>query len=793
MRTLVVESTPTILRWCFDAEDEQSEVFISNKLVGLKHHDVNRWLWTNGKERLTAFSDERICVHEIWEKLLDPENSYPHDDAVLLTKCVSASVSKDSIIDRLVFLIPECTPETSQNALISELSSAFSIAHNEVYLLWRSVAISLSEDPAPNNTHHRIVADFGHLNAEASQLEWVKFKGTVCPMRDFTLMRAKGISYQSAITYWLNNNYSAHLKESDIWNSPLAVSISSNLEQDLNFDPAQAWSGECLNYKPVAVAHADFAQPIPLDDVLINIDEFITEKELCEGDLVMWHGWPVYWHGINPLQRSFAGSKLTEPESAIIGAQNFAKRHRLKEPTFVERLPGYEIWCQSSELGLPKVRQWVDLVPRKIVAGTDTLKPKPIDRFQINKGSKEFPLNIRLTNSDKYRFIEASLPERINEDTPILVNSRVRPTGGSVKISISPKDNPALFGRNSEISLRWDTATERPTSEIEDPITSIDKYAYPFIIQSTGSVEKREELMSVAISFLGGDRGYPLLRRLDNLMVPSLKNKYQVPFGNRPAQKELPEKLQEFIDALNDESHWHIRNVTGADKNSSKFVRIAGALFYYASRETQAYLSEVSIRSDFPLNSANASSVYWANGRVIRDAEQLELYLKKALHEWDHLAGMHYWLFWPFAKSLCQFGDGAKISRQTAYQVFVCASEMLDWISNENVPTAPGAFGKPNWKKWTLAAILYGLRVRELIPDFLSLETGPQKEKNLAAKIQDQLSKPEILLTKIPELALKGIDTGDEDPRLGALVLRFLEARATETDIALAGGIGLSS
>jgi hypothetical protein len=118
---------------------------------------------------------------------------------------------------------------------------------------------------------------------------------------------------------------------------------------------------------------------------------------------------------------------------------------------------------------------------------------------------------------------------------------------------------------------------------------------------------------------------------------------------------------------------------------------------------------------------------------------------------------------------------------------------MLDWIITDDVPTVSDAFGDRNWKKWTLGAILYGLRIREIFPDFLSFETGPSREREIAVKLKEQLEVPSILLTKIPKFALKGIDIGDDDPRLGALVLKFLEARADAKDIALAGGIGLSS
>ena len=56
-----------------------------------------------------------------------------------------------------------------------------------------------------------------------------------------------------------------------------------------------------------------------------------------------------------------------------------------------------------------------------------------------------------------------------------------------------------------------------------------------------------------------------------------------------------------------------------------------------------------------------------------------------------------------------------------------------------------------------------------------------------------ELLTPKILNTPIPPLALSRINVGPKPPTLGELVLRFLEAQATDTYIKLVGGIGLSS
>jgi hypothetical protein len=125
-----------------------------------------------------------------------------------------------------------------------------------------------------------------------------------------------------------------------------------------------------------------------------------------------------------------------------------------------------------------------------------------------------------------------------------------------------------------------------------------------------------------------------------------------------------------------------------------------------------------------------------------------------------------------------------------AVAVFERASEMLGWLISKKVPSRNGAFGRSNWQKWTLSALLFGLRIREVYSDFLSVEDGPAGEKKLAETLRKQLKNPTIQKTSIPPLALKGLDTGENPPNLADLVLRFLEAEASENDIELAGGIG---
>lgn len=792
MRTLVIESCPTATRWCIE-DGKTPQLTQSFRLWGHRHGKHGKWLWTDGSERLSAFEDEAISVRSLWEHLLDPEKTNRHDDAMLLIAATFSEIAIEGHLDRVVFIIPESLPQTSQNALITALSLRSRVSQRETYLLWRSVALALSEDSRGQDDSSRVILDYGHLVSEFSTLKIADSQGYRCPVRDFTSHRAKGLPHNDALYAWILKNYTCPKETNTKALENFHARAYTYLQNDLNFDPPAAW--ECVNgrYIERPVAHDDFAEPIPWDRIVQNVQGIIDRIPVTTNGRILWHGWPVYWNGEYAIKHHYESSELTEPDAMLRGGIEFAKRHRLKHPTYFEVIPGYGIWCQVTELGLPLEWRWEELIPQDEIPGTDTYKAKPIDRFQLNPKTLSFEMNIREGKSPMYRFVEQILPVQINKETPIVINSEIRPTGGGVKFSLRAKDDPDLFGQNAEVSLRWDRAEERPVSELKPPEQKEITYAHPFIITSTGSSAKRNKLISLANAFLQGDRSNTFLKRLDKLMIPSLGNGYEVPFGNRPIEGSLPEVLQNFVERLNDESHWHIRNLKGRDPNSSTILRLTGALFHYASEETQRHLSAEAIRSDFPLNSAQASSLYWANGRTIRDADELERYLIKAIKGWPNLDGMHYWLFWPFQKSLCCYGKSAKISRKTAYCVFKCASEMLAWIIQDHVPTQTGAFGKKNWKKWTLLAILFGLRIRELHPNFLSLESGPKKEHHLAVKLREQLLTPIILTTPIPPLASAGIQVGPKQSTLGELVLRFLEARATDSDIDLAGGIGLSS
>ena len=798
MKSLVIESTPTVIRWVVESgSPDDGKIHDNYQLIGRRINN-GPWLWTDGEEQLSAFEDEVTDIKTIWKNLLSSGLVEAHHSAEILSEALAKNIKQDFHIHRLVFLVPDGIAEISQNLLLTSLSNHFKLSKDNIYLLWRSVALALSEDPGPRSKTRRLVADFGHFVAEACVLDNMVTENLHCPIRHFRRERGSGRDHNEAIEAWLKANYRGKNSISDFLNSKNECALYKKLNQDLNFDPPEIWTEDELFYSPLELAHDDYARPSSLDETLKKLLPYIDGNDITEEEKILWHGWPVYWHGELKLKKLFSPSVLLEPDSVVRGGIIFANRLRLGLPTYFEELPGFDIWCLVEELGLPKKWQWEPLINNRRISGTRTLKAVPNERFQLNAGTSLFSLNIRLGGDNRYRFVEKELPDTMQRNTPIEIHSEIRPTGGSVKISLRAKNNPELFGQTSELTLRWDNAEERDVADLDFGKMQEQKFAYPFIIQNEGSRIKRDSLKHIAKEVVGGRNVDAYLPVFDSLIVQSVDNQFVIPFGNRKIYEGLSDDMEILIYAINRNAEFHVKTLNGPDSNSWKWVRIGGSLFYYASEEFQETLFKQILLSDFPISDYKISALFWGFGRVCRKHEQFQKYLEKALSEWDNLDGMHYWLFWPFAKSLCCYPESARISRSVAYNVFEKASQMLDWLISNSVPSPRGikVFGKVNWLKWTLSALLFGLRIRELNPDFMRCtkpakkSSLPDREVRLANRIKKQLAHPKIIETRIPPFALAGLEMGDNPPSLSELVIRFLEAEADESDLKLAGGIG---
>lgn len=782
MNTLVIDSTPSVIRWGFETPGGKPESHRSHQTVGHRHQSSDGWVWTKGDQHLSAFSDEIVSLDQLWEQVLStdhvPELLEPARTLIGSAKSVIVSPLR---LDRLVYLIPESLSEAAQNVLIGELSNQFGVPQRDnIYLLWRPVALALSAIDKVGDSDVLLVADFAHAFGGIRELGVGKHCGVSCPVRDFLKKRINGRTLTESFNDWLSRNYRTGPVSSDDLEDNSAVGIAKHLSADLNFDPPQAWIRDGLSFKPLKVSHDDWSRPVDFEHSVSSIRPFIESKQSSGNVASVWHGWPVYWQGEEVVQRNFPHAVLGDPDSAVAGGVEFARRHRKDLPTYFEVLPGYDIWCRTSELGMPRRFQWEPLIRKRVVDGTMTVKDDLIDRFRLNPGTLNFSLNVRIGESRKYRFIKTELPRKIDSAARILIRSQIRPTGGGVRIALAPpRDEPDLFGRNAQVALKWDQAEERNVSDLTG---QVDHYSYPFIIQSEGDPASRLLLEDIGENIRNGANITDHLKPLAESLVPGRQANAAngIAFGGRRVASGLSQNVRALVDELNRFAYSKL--VEPVNAPDWEWTRLVSCLFFYADEDNQNAVFERVMEAQYrPIEQA-----FFAFGRTCRKADHLKRFLHRVLDDWDELNRAPWVLFWPFQKCLGYYGDPVQIPSELVESVMARAIEVLDRIIAGERPA--GFFGR-HLKKWTLSAVLFGLRRREIDSAFMDLESGDSLAKKMKARLRDQ----KIRQTPIPEIALAGIEIPSDPPSLPELILRFLEARADETDIAIAGGIGLIS
>lgn len=800
MITLVIESLPSAYCWSIEGQHVDFAIDRSDRVYARRKADSLHWEWGAGEERFTAFDDEMINASELWGELLDPvKHEVKRIAAERLIDGLYTNLPDGIEFGRIVFLIPDATPELSQNALISELSGRFSLRRSEIYLLWRPVALALADIEKDQNTTDRIILDLAHSSVEGVHLEVTKKGDTFCPVRDFNGERYTNGSQRDMFNSWIAKNYGEEQCVDSLGGARSEALLNQKLDEGLLFEPPRLWTETAMTYTPCTATHAGSCQSVDLrlitDDVVPYVAKFKSTKR------VVWHGWAAYSNGEFELRKSVEDSSLLEYYGAIRGGAVFAERFRKKLPTYYEELPGYDIWCQSGSLGFPKTRGWEPLLENTRILGTDTVEAEPQTDFHLKAGTHVFALNVRLGDSLSYRFVEETLPSKVDENTPIEVHSEIRPTGGGVKITLRPAGRTNLFGQSGEVALRWDEAVELVGRPVGDDLPT--SYGYPFIINFTGDDWMRNQISSI-VSAVGVGRDIGLFEGLHDLMKQKrnpYSESYIDAFGNLPIKAGLTEEWEQFIAELNDYALEQIdRDDAAMDR---KWIGTAGRLFHYASEEFQNKIFKGAFQLPFtPGGSTLAAMCRWALGRTCRKPDHLDAYVRKALSEWSNMRGMEFWLFWPFCKALSYYGENARISRESALGVFRCGSDMLNQFIQGTVP--PTGTLRNNWLKWTLSALLFGLRVREVYPSFLPakdpsvtevLDSELCEEYELMCLLKKRLKHTKIYNEPIPPASLAGLDVSQraDAPTLPELVIRFLESTATEADMVIAGGIGRSS
>jgi hypothetical protein len=807
MTILVIESTPTRFSWSWVSGMHNNEIQTSREVFARKLYGYDEIVWTDGSERLSAFNEKVTPVGQIWEDLYrtDKDLFLFADQLILGAK---HAVGYEDAPEVVVFLIPEGIPEIAQDALIDRICVHFGVNYEQVHLLWRSVAISLYAIAEQHVSGQHLILDFAHSRGTATELSTKTLNRILCPVRPFQNETLTDIYSKDSLDQWLRANYGVELNDSTepILHAPGFQYPPRSILEMLEGEPGE------LNLPPQVFQSHDmhFRRLHRTLGEVETVNRCSTSTALLEPRVknfqpskIFGIGWSLNWQ---PEFRKFVPDNrvLLPPDCVSLGAVEFARRLNCGQPTFFQELPGFDIWCRPLDRLPGRFFDWEHLIHPREVLGTSAFAGETRKDFALLQGSDNFSLEVRYSKQDHYRKVTKVLPAPVEQDAPIEIHTSFRPTGGSIKIAIRAPTHPDLFGTQREVALEWNKAAD-VHGEPEQP-KSRSVYSYPDEIVYSGCPILRESFsgnVTVISELLGNNLlnenfiGAIALQNYIKPFKPDPQNKGACIFGNSSVLPALPDRWLEFFDLVGEKA---IMAIDLKHNHAEYWQEWAGALFHYSP---EAFRQACGNWIDEPGFSIPTSGwhkrLHWALGRSCRDPQIMDNYLKMALAAWPEL---HIpakpnqlkweWLFWPFQKSLSLYPGIARIPRETAFSVMEKAAEALEYLA-EKKPVFTGF--QTNLRKWVLAAVLFGLRVREIHPEFLQpcQENKPvTKEDRLYCRLVASLKCNYICNTPIPPVALANWDAGQNAaPKFPELILRFLQCTATASDNAMAGGIAM--
>jgi hypothetical protein len=164
-----------------------------------------------------------------------------------------------------------------------------------------------------------------------------------------------------------------------------------------------------------------------------------------------------------------------------------------------------------------------------------------------------------------------------------------------------------------------------------------------------------------------------------------------------------------------------------------------------------------------------------AAGRVFSCKDDFEVFVDSFKDEDPYPSDYTKWYFWSFMRCLCYYAGPARLPAEKASAVY-CQ------LRNYLVARVAQA-GDQVTKKYALCAVLFGLRIRELDPDFLGENDDLRKE--LVAVISDMHTQ-----LPFPPTMFRGTDMiPNPGDNLNRYVIRFLKYEETAEDRVVAGGL----
>jgi len=758
------------------------------------------FVWNRRRAIRSSAPAVLLSLAQAWRDFIDQEGSVftwlyesGASGQALMVNLISDGLVQNlpaSASAKTVIAIDNYLPESRQEALISSLSGA---GITDIELLWRPVALALSflDDISQERFQDGdllLVVDLECRIPEATVLELREYKGALIPLRREP--KDEGRLGLNRDIYAIRRQIALDIAEGDsnIANQLCAGAFACEFIAFTENHPyGEVWyrrNGEYLRLRlDGPVASGGITRYVNRDWIYDLMRTISGKHDFGRLSAVLWHGWPFRIAYRQHSHKEF----VLAADAVCHGASLYAARLTTGLPTYLDTLPGLYILSEVQELGTYAFFHLVK--PSVIEGGRVWRRQEPLTRFAVRQGIDNFTAVLRRSDERKCRHLVTSLPQKPSEDTPALIRAEMRPAHGRAQITIEGAEgHEGIFGEVRRVKLDWKSMTE-----IENPLVYAPE-VYP--VRGRLFDDNDPEYMNILKAFISDDRKSLFDKILYRghevafwkLMQPwGLKPPWDQGRGRAMSWNEQPTRGMfgslrlPFDENLTQSLGRRINEIRTQDR-----VKFLNYMFIYAP---ESYKQE--LRGKFAQRSPafeehtgsgkKRPSWNWiiGPGRVFSTSNDFELFLDFIIeHSKDGYPAypepsftQHYW--WSFFRCLCYHNDTINVP---ADKITKALKMIHVFVNNTRVDNTVA--------KYCLCSILFSLRIRSRLPDFL--QPGNPLCKNLENDIRRIIPKvgyPRAMLSTVQDPHGQG---------LNGFVLRFLLQTASTKDFRALEGLTTS-
>ena len=731
-----------------------------------------------------------ISFHNAWHHLMNEDNTAFRFqvEGQLLTKPWDALIAEAfrSLIrssdGKTAIAVDNALGEDRQDQLLSIASSGHL---TNVDLLWRPVAITLDFLDRENDSGLKegmkiLVIDAESTLPEATILELRLVDGFLVPVRKF-------YRDEDTLSFSLSTGSATEALAMMLMNqdSEKARILQSGefLEDFAHYrdgGPVQStWLRYNQRFEPF-----DFSTS--LAELMIRDDSYrglVTEcrnkADECMVDVILWHGWPLRCRSDLDKPNEY----VRPADSVAHGANVYASRIDNGLPSFLEVLPGLEIYSTNHQTNKP---EFYTIIEEKEYPGGQDVKIDPINDFDVEKGIDSLPVILRRTDWDSIRKVEFSdLPVK-DENTPITITGELVPGQGRLKLRLSSRTvQEYLFGDQLHIDINWDTM-----DDFEMPEQSCEKYApdaYPILgrvfdeddpdIRTALRAAVNTGSIDAIVNYRGHQVSFKKLLEPWGYHWPWIGSRDRKPTCGQSTRGIFSSGYQEDgeIDKLASDLSLIIEK-----ENTRSRHKFLNYMFIYAP---ETFKKELRAIFKTPINKLNPRDInqntIYGVGRVFNQADDVNLFLQFIVDSCDDDSWPAYpdntytkIYFWSVFRCLCYYPNASRANSDLANKICLLICNYMQK-------------GNPNAteKKYCLCALLFLTRIREHCDEFMD------PRGDLADRIVKVVNKYSSGVRFPPAMGISGND-GDN---LSQFTLRFINKEVTDNDFLRLSGLVTSA